>query len=175
MITTSPVVRAALESDIEQITQLFLDSVDTSVPGITFSADPDYTPDKISPVLQKRLFPPRSHKTYVLELHTGEIVGYGNVKPDGGPNHDEDELDMFFVKVGLGGQGYGSQLMEAIQAEWGEHGLCVHVFQKNTRAIRFYERWGFQLIEGAEEDLELHMANGPKAETACLMRWPRTS
>ncbi|TFK93066.1 acyl-CoA N-acyltransferase [Polyporus arcularius HHB13444] len=175
MITTSPIVRTALETDIEQITTLFLHSVDTSVPGITFSTDPDYALDKIIPSLQKRLFPPRSYKTYVLELHTGEIVGYGNVKPKGGPNHDEDELDMFFVKAGLGGRGYGSQLMEAIQADWGERGLCVHVFQKNARAIGFYERWGFQTVEGAEVKLELYMANGPKEETACLMRWSRTS
>ena len=175
MITTSPVVRPAIDSDIEQIAQLFLDSVDTTVPGITFSTDPNYILEKVVASLQKRLFPPRSHNTYVLELHTGEIVGYGNVKPEGGPNHDEDELDMFFVKAGLGGRGYGSQLMEAIQAGWSERGLCGHVFEKNARARHFYERWGFRHVEGAEEDLELHMADGPKEERACLMRWTRTS
>ncbi|KAI0754882.1 acyl-CoA N-acyltransferase [Daedaleopsis nitida] len=174
MILMSPVVRPATESDIEQIAPLFVDSVDTSLPDAKFSADPNYALDKIEPSLSKRLSPPRSHKTYVLELHTGEIVAYGNVKPDGGPNGDADELDMFFVKVGLGGRGYGSQLMEAIQSDWAQRGLWVTVFEKNERARRFYEKRGFRLVESAGASLSLGLRE-PREEKTCMMRWERTS
>lgn len=174
MIIMSPIVRPAMESDIEQIAPLFVDSVDTSLPDAPFSADPCYALDKIEAILSKRLFPPRSHKTYVLELHTGEIVAYGNVKPDGGPNKDADELDMFFVKVGLGGRGYGSQLMEAIQNDWAQRGLWVTVFEKNERARRFYEKCGFRLVEGAGGYLSLELEE-PREERTCVMRWERTS
>ena len=176
MILMSPIVREATESDVEQLAPLFVKSVDTSLPGVTFSDDPNYALDIIQPHLLKRLFPPKSRRTLVLESHTGELLGYGNVKPDGGPNNDEDELDHFFVKAGEDRRGYGSQLMEALQEEFGERGLWVQVFEKNERAVRFYEKWGFKLGEDGERSLKLGLKEGgPEEETVYCMRWSRTS
>ena len=39
MIPMYPVVREATESDVEQLAPLFIRSVDTSLPGVTFSND----------------------------------------------------------------------------------------------------------------------------------------
>lgn len=175
MISTTPVVREGSESDLEQIAPLFVHSVDATVLGVTFSADPRYAIDAVTTRLRIRLFPPHSHKTYVLELHTGEIVAYGNVKPNGGPHDkaDADELDMFFVKAGLGSQGYGSQLMNAIQKDWGGNGLWVRVFEKNERARRFYEKSGFRVVE--KEELEMNLSDRVQKETVVLMYWIPTS
>ena len=175
MIPMYPVVREATESDVEQLAPLFVRSVDTSLPGTTFSNDPNYALDIIQERLLKRLFPPKSRKTFVLESHTGEILGYGNVKPDGGPNKDEDELDHLFVKAGEDRRGYGSQLMKVIQEEFGERGLWVQVFGKNERGVRFYEKWGFRLGEGSKQTLKLGLSEGPEEETVYRMRWSRTS
>lgn len=175
MIISTPVVRLASKSDIEVLAPLFVSSLDTSIPGVKFSTLPLYTPDKVAPRLLERLFPPSSYKTYVLELPTGDIVGYANVKPNGGPRGVEDELDMFFVRADLGGRGYGGQLMKAIQADWSKRGLCLRVFERNERARRFYDKWGFRLVEGAEEKVMFSLADGPREETACLMRWSNTS
>ena len=177
MISTDPIVRPAHESDLEQIVPLFVHSLDTSLPGVTFSSDPEYALDKITSRLASRLFPPHSHKTYVLELHTGEIIAYGNVKPNGGPKDksDADELDMFFVQAGLGGRGYGGQLMEAIQKDWSEGGLWLRVFERNERARRFYEKYGFRVVEGAEERIQRSLSGRVREERVLLMRWTRTS
>ena len=174
MIDSTPIVREATQDDVEQLAPLFVKSVDTSLPGVTFSSDPSYTLDKVVPHLRARLFPPKAYKTYVLELPTGELAGYGSVKPGGGPNGDGNEVDMFFVRADLGRRGYGGQLMRTIQAEWGERGLWLRVFKENSRAIGFYEKWGFGLVEGQEETLGLSLAE-PREAIACLMRWPRST
>ena len=172
MILMSPIVREATESDVEQLAPLFVKSVDTSLPGVTFSDDPNYALDIIQPHLLKRLFPPKSRRTLVLESHTGELLGYGNVKPDGGPNNDEDELDHFFVKAGEDRRGYGSQLMEALQEEFGERGLWAQVFEKNERAVRFYEKGGYKLGEDGKRSMKLGLKEGgPEEETVYCMRW----
>ncbi|KAH9924667.1 uncharacterized protein BXZ73DRAFT_103507 [Epithele typhae] len=120
MILSSPAVRKIADADVDEVTQLFVHSLDLSIPGVTFSTDPQYAAlDLVAASLRKRLFPPRSREAYVLEdPATGALLGYGNVKPEGGPAGDADELDMFFVKASEGGKGYGGLLMKAVQAEF---------------------------------------------------------
>ena len=169
MIDTVPIVREATPADVEQLAPLFVHSVDTSIPGVIFSADPSYAPERVVPHLHVRLFPPKAIKTFVLELHTGELAGYASVKPG---TDSEDEIDMFFVRADLNGRGYGGQLMQAAQKESRSRGRGLHllVFKKNTGAIRFYEKWGFRLVEGQERVMDLSLSE-PAKETACLMRW----
>ena len=174
MANTVPVLREAIDADVERITPLFLKSVDTSIPGITFSTDPNYAAELIIPALRARLSPPRALKTYVLELPSGQLVAYGCVKAWEDDNVDSDtgadvELDMFFVHAELGGRGYGSLLMKAIQEKW-KHGMWLYVFKKNTHAIGFYQNWGFEVVEGREKVLDLHLSY-PAQEVAVLMRW----
>ncbi|KAH9891734.1 acyl-CoA N-acyltransferase [Cubamyces lactineus] len=182
--STLPVVRQAVPDDLAQIVPLFIASHDTTLPGVTFSAEPFYAPDKVLERLRTRLFPPHSLKTYVLEVaHTGEVVGYGNVKPRrdlddaSSASHeqcleDQNEVDMFFVKAGAGGRGYGTLLMEAIQKEWAAHGeLKLHVLKRNERAIRFYEKCGYRMVPGGEAVVRSESLIEPLEETICLMRW----
>ncbi|KAI0632209.1 acyl-CoA N-acyltransferase [Trametes polyzona] len=187
-MSETPTVREATPADLPQIVPLLLASLDTSIPGVTFSDSPANEPSIVHEKMRARLFPPNSLKVYVLELpSTGEIVAYGNVKPrpspadgenadaesGGGVHLDQDELDMFFVKFGMGGRGYGGQLLAAIQREWARRGgLQLHVFKKNERAIRFYEKMGFRLIPGGEVVWDLDLKEGRRKETACLMSWP---
>ncbi|KAI0657338.1 acyl-CoA N-acyltransferase [Cubamyces menziesii] len=186
-VSIPPVVRQATPDDLAQIVPLFIASHDTTLPGVTFSADPWYAPDKVLQRLQTRLFPPQSLKTYVLEVpDTGEIVGYGNVKPrrdledTSSASHeqnseDQDEVDMFFVKAGAGGRGYGTLLMEAIQKDWhAQGGLKLRVLKRNERAIRFYEKCGFRMVAGGEEVVRSEALTEPMEETLCLMRWSPT-
>ncbi|TBU29925.1 acyl-CoA N-acyltransferase [Dichomitus squalens] len=175
MILMTPIVREATQSDIEQLAPLFVHSLDTSVPGVKFSDDPYYALSAVRDILRARLFPPKARKTYVLESHTGELLAYATVKPDGRPNKDADEIDHFFVRAGESGKGYGGRLMEVIQDEFGERGLSLIVFQKNEGAKRFYEKWGFQVEEDWKETLNLGLSQGPIEEAVYYMRWSRTS
>ncbi|KAI0671431.1 acyl-CoA N-acyltransferase [Trametes maxima] len=188
-MSEAPVVREATPADLEQLVPLFIHSVDTSLPGVTFSTDPLYAPDRVYTKLQTRLSPPNLTRAYVLELASGEIVAYAIVKlssktanSDGKVDEatgyrtggGQDELDMFFVKAGMGGRGYGGLLMAALQKGWTERGgLQLHTFKRNLRAIRFYEKWGFRLAAG-EEALRFGLQE-PIEEVVCLLRWSPTS
>lgn len=167
------VVREAVPADLEQIIPLFVDSVDTSLPGVQFSDKPGYTYEKLHPVLLKRLFVPPSRKVYVVELPSGDITGYANVKGDSKLSHDSEEIDMFFVKADMGRLGYGGLLMKAMQKGWGERGLWIVVFERNEHARRFYEKHGFVLVY-TKLALELGI-QGTDEEMLCVLRWSRST
>ena len=168
---TAPIFREATPEDVEQLGPLFLGSLDLSIPGVTFSRDTTLPLDRLLPYIHKRIFPPNALKAYVLELPTGELAGYGSLKPDeSGP---AQELDMFYIRADLNGRGYGSMLMKAIQNEYKAGGLWLWVFAKNERARRFYEKHGFELIEGKEKVADLRLST-PTEEVMYMMRWAHT-
>lgn len=187
-MSETPIVRDGTLADLLQIVDLLMPSLDTSIPGTTFSDAPVYTPGIVESRMRPRLFPPRTLKLYVLALpSTGEVVAYANVKPAPAEaqvytsgftlsaDEQQDELDMFFVKAGMGGRGYGGLLLEAVQKDWvGRGGLQLHVFKKNARAVRFYERFGFRLVPGGEVEWPLELKE-PRDETASLMSWKPSS
>ncbi|PCH40177.1 acyl-CoA N-acyltransferase [Wolfiporia cocos MD-104 SS10] len=167
-----PVIRYATPADIEELAPLFLASVDTSLPGITFSARPGYELAKICTHLETRLFPTPTIRTFCLELPSSpRIIGYASVKPKSTVKGlgDTPELDMLFVKVGMAGRGYGGLLMERVQRECRETGLGVHVFKRNERALRFYHKWGFAIV--VEEEMNIGEGN---VEQVYGMRWAPT-
>lgn len=62
-------------------------------------------------------------------------------------------LDHLYVHADYHGQGLGSRLLEMAKANC--KSLRLWVFQKNTGAIRFYERHGFSLVrttDGADNE-----------------------
>ena len=76
-----------------------------------------------------------------------------------------DVLERLYVEPDVQGQGIGTALLEQAKA-LRPGGLVLWVFQKNTGAIRFYERHGFHLVkltDGAE-----NMEREPDA----LYAWP---
>jgi ribosomal protein S18 acetylase RimI-like enzyme len=57
-----------------------------------------------------------------------------------------ETLEKLYVEPGEQGRGVGSALLEKAK-ELRPDGLHLWVFQKNTGAIRFYERHGFRLVK----------------------------
>jgi len=154
-------VRPATEDDLPAVTTLFLASLDTSIPGTTFSDRPEYAYDGLLAHMRKRLLSTDGGAkvtTFVVVGQEGEVAGYANVKeeaeiapydpigehmPAGVP-----ELDHLFVKVDPagGGRGLGSALMRKMQEEWREKGLRTQCFEKNERGLKFYRKWGFEEV-----------------------------
>ena len=62
-----------------------------------------------------------------------------------------DYLAGIFVKKEARSAGIGHQLLEHIKAR--HPGLSLHVYQKNSRAVKFYKREGFSVLtEGTDAD-----------------------
>lgn len=75
-------------------------------------------------------------ETWVV-VHNGSVVGFialiGN------------EVGGLFVDPALHGHGLGKALMDKARELHG--GLVVEVFKENAVGCRFYDRYGFQLVE----------------------------
>ena len=68
-----------------------------------------------------------------------DICGYFHLCEDG-------ELDDLYVLDGFRGQRIGSQILNKCINE-SPNNLWLYVFSRNTRAIAFYERFGFSVRE----------------------------
>lgn len=80
-------------------------------------------------------------EVYVYEKD-GEILGFVGL--------DGEYIEGIFVAGKAQSQGIGKSLLDFLKAKKLE--LHLNVYQKNTRAIRFYEREGFQIqSEGLDE------------------------
>ena len=72
----------------------------------------------------------------------GEILGFVGL--------DGEYIEGIFAAGKAQSQGIGKSLLDFLKAKKPE--LHLNVYQKNTRAIRFYEREGFQIqSEGLDE------------------------
>lgn len=74
-----------------------------------------------------------------------------------------DYIAGIFVQSQSQGSGIGTQLLDRTKRERKE--LSLHVYRKNERAVRFYQREGFQV---ESEDIDKNTG-----EVECLMRWRR--
>lgn len=80
-------------------------------------------------------------EVYVYEKD-GEILGFVGL--------DGEYIEGIFAAGKAQSQGIGKSLLDFLKAKKPE--LHLNVYQKNTRAIRFYEREGFQIqSEGLDE------------------------
>jgi ribosomal protein S18 acetylase RimI-like enzyme len=97
-------------------------------------------------------------------------VGYaklrsGTLDPSvNGP--DPVELERLYVDQGAIGSGIGAALMRAVldtARRGGHRTLWLGVWERNARAIAFYERWGFEVVGehvfrlGSDEQTDLIM------------------
>lgn len=81
-------------------------------------------------------------EVYVAEDESGELLGF--IGLDGG------DIAGLFVSGNAQSQGIGGRLLD--YAKGSRAGLRLHVYQKNTRAARFYRREGFSAqSEGVDE------------------------
>ena len=80
-------------------------------------------------------------EVYVCEWN-GEILGFAGLSGS--------YIEGVFVSEKVQSQGIGKSLLDFLKAK--KAGLRLNVYQKNTRAIRFYEREGFRIQgEGMDE------------------------
>jgi len=79
------------------------------------------------------------HDVHLLRAGLGgELLGFAAV--------EGAWLEHLYVAPTEQGRGHGSQLIEHVIAQHdGE--LLLHVFQRNDRARRLYERYGFELVD----------------------------
>ena len=80
-------------------------------------------------------------------------------------NHDWETLEKLYVEPGDQNRGVGTALLDQAKA-LRPSGLCLWVFQKNTGAIRFYERHGFRLVQLTDG------AGNMEREPDALYAWP---
>ncbi|MEO5687373.1 MAG: GNAT family N-acetyltransferase [Burkholderiaceae bacterium] len=82
-----------------------------------------------------------------LALRDGTLVGFGAFTPE--------SVMQLYVDVDHLGQGIGTQLLEFAKAHSSGR-LWLYAFATNTRAQRFYERHGFDVVErGFEPVMQL--------------------
>jgi len=128
----------------------------------TFKAayGPDNTPEDMEEYLaanfnlgtiQSQLADPSS--IFLMGFGGGKLIGYAMLKegvPPGSVSGGSPiEVVRFYVIEEVIGSGYGSQLMRACLDETRKMGhatLWLGVWEKNERAIRFYEKWGFRKV-----------------------------
>lgn len=82
-----------------------------------------------------------------------QSVGYAHLIANSPPPHRKTgksiQLSRLYVEQCETGKGYGAQLMKACleySANNGFDKLWLGVWEKNFRALKFYQRWGFQTI-----------------------------
>ena len=74
---------------------------------------------------------------------------------------DETYIAGIFVRKGARSKGIGKALLDFVKGRKQE--LTLNVYQKNERAVRFYEREGLHTIEGATDE--------STGEKEYLMKW----
>jgi diamine N-acetyltransferase len=86
-----------------------------------------------------------------------QLIGYAQLKLGEPPACVSGLAPIELARLYLGsefiGQGYGSALMHAAQAKarsLGGQTLWLGVYDRNVRAVRFYERFGFTNVGGKE-------------------------
>jgi GNAT superfamily N-acetyltransferase len=91
--------------------------------------------------------------TFLLGYEYEKVIGYAmlmeGVPPDSIVSPNPIELVRFYILPELIGSGYGSELMSACLAkayDLGHTTVWLGVWEKNLRAIRFYEKWGFRKV-----------------------------
>ncbi len=126
-------IRAFRRADLDQVADLWLA---VNLQTHAFVA-PEYW--KSNQGLVKELLP--RAEVYVYEKD-GEILGFVGL--------DGEYIEGIFVFPQMQSHGIGKSLVDFLKTK--KAGLRLNVYQKNTRAIRFYEREGFQIRdEGLDE------------------------
>ena len=126
-------IRVFQPADLDQVAEIWLAA---NLQAHNFIA-PEYW--RSNQALVKELL--LQAETYVYEKG-GEILGFAGL--------DGEYIEGIFVVEKARSQGIGKSLLDFLKAKKPE--LYLNVYQKNTRAIRFYEREGFQIqSEGLDE------------------------
>lgn len=128
----------------------------------TFSAafGPDNRPEDMAAYLAQAFSPEIQSEeladplsTFLIAENEDEVVGYTRLLRGPAPSAVEAdrpvELVRIYAEPSWIGRGVGSALMGACLKEGGKQGcdvIWLGVWERNRRAIAFYERWGFAVV-----------------------------
>lgn len=104
------------------------------------------------PMVEEHL--PGAEELLVLEVE-GRVIGFAAL--------NGERLEALFIDPEVQSYGHGSRLMAHAMSHHSRLTLCV--FSRNVRAVSFYRRLGFQVVEERIEPLT--------GEAETLMAWQR--
>ena len=129
-------IRALQKADIDRVADLWLD---TNLKAHDF-IPAEYWKGNYDAV--KEMLP--QAEVYVYENdNDNKIRGFVGL--------NDEYIEGIFVADGMQSQGIGKRLLDFVKEK--RMRLCLNVYQKNIRAIHFYQREGFEIrCEGLDED-----------------------
>jgi GNAT superfamily N-acetyltransferase len=148
-VNEAVIVRGVTAADADQVAEIFLTSRRTAMPWLAQPHSDDQTR-----WWHVNTLVPRG--TVVVAVRAGEVVGFA--EPSDG------WLRALYVAPSAQGTGVGSALFEYSMAAQ-PNGFDLWVFQRNTRALDFYARYGcveVRRTDGAENQ---------EREPDVLLRW----
>lgn len=126
-------IRTLQKADINRVMDIWLD---TNIKAHSFVTSQYW---KSNWDLVREMLP--QAEVYVYENEQG-IQGFVGL--------NGDYMEGIFVSDGMQSQGIGKRLLDFIKSK--KVKLCLNVYQKNMRAIHFYQREGFKIQhEGIDE------------------------
>ena len=162
-------IKIATESDIDQLCE---------IGKITFveTYSEQNTPENLRNYLQEKFNEKqisdeiRTPKTIFLLVELeNEAVGYAKMRLNLVENPDSKsfEIERIYISKNYHGQKYGAMLMQKcidVAIENNYESLWLGVWEHNPKAIKFYQKWGFETF--GEHIFQL----GDDAQTDFLMK-----
>ena len=119
-------------SDAAEIAAVFMDARK----GIAYLPESPYSEEQTVDFFRGLIDDPGNAVLYAV-TEDGSMAGFGVF--------GEGRLDHLYVRPIFQGKGIGTRLLEAAQTRF-DH-LGGWVFERNTEAIKLYERHGFKVVE----------------------------
>jgi ribosomal protein S18 acetylase RimI-like enzyme len=92
--------------------------------------------------------------TFLLAYWNDEVAGYVKLREGKQPkslgSHNALEIARLYAVTTMIGKGVGKALMQAsidVATERGKEVIWLGVWEKNQRAILFYQKWGFEKFD----------------------------
>ena len=139
-------IRKLQKTDIDTVSQIWLDANRDAHDFIPA----EYWENNFLPVKEMLL----QAEVYV---YTDECIN----ETEGFIGLDQEYIAGIFVRKGARSEGIGKALLDFVKEKKQE--LTLNVYRKNERAVRFYEREGFHIIERTTDE--------STGEKEYLMRW----
>ena len=141
-------IRELQKTDIDTVSQIWLDANRDAHDFIPA----EYWENNFLPVKEMLL----QAEVYV---YTDECIN----ETEGFIGLDQEYIAGIFVRKGARSEGIGKGLLDFVKEKKQE--LTLHVYKKNERAVRFYQREEFHIVESTADE--------NTGEKEYLMKWAR--
>lgn len=153
-----PALRPATLDDAPALATLAGQAFSDTYRGLDDPQDiADYVAEHFNLPAVRALLRDTAATTLLAESGHGELAGYAVIRRSGAPVCVSGPAPIELSRLYLGrcfiGQGLGALLMQAVLAEarrLGGRTLWLGVYDRNLRAVQFYERFGFRQVGGHE-------------------------